>query len=312
MPGQTTKSMAIVLIAGHILLTASFALAQTTQPPNLTITKPNASALEIPIFDKWTDGATMALGDVGNDNVAEVILGSGPGSAPRIKVLRQDGSTITEFPAFDETLRAGVIVGVTDADLDGQNDIVAATGPTFGKYVRVFSGSGELLHDWYPIPKAFADSKISSIAPGNSSWPSSEVTFTTPHPHFENPIALADKQIIVDLSEQRVYAYQDGLLYHTTLASTGKRSTPTPTGTFSILAKVPLKRYSGTSSGHYYNYPNVHWNLLFDKRGYFFHEAYWHNLFGTERSKGCVNLRLEDAKILYDWADIGTTVTVQQ
>jgi hypothetical protein len=33
------------------------------------------------------------------------------------------------------------------------------------------------------------------------------------------------------------------------------------------------------------------------------HGAYWHNNFGTPMSHGCVNLRNEDAKWLYDWTD---------
>jgi len=33
------------------------------------------------------------------------------------------------------------------------------------------------------------------------------------------------------------------------------------------------------------------------------HAAYWHDNFGHPMSHGCVNMRLIDAKKLYDWAD---------
>jgi lipoprotein-anchoring transpeptidase ErfK/SrfK len=41
------------------------------------------------------------------------------------------------------------------------------------------------------------------------------------------------------------------------------------------------------------------------------HGAYWHNSFGTPYSHGCVNLPSDQAKKLYDWAHIGTTVVVR-
>jgi lipoprotein-anchoring transpeptidase ErfK/SrfK len=42
------------------------------------------------------------------------------------------------------------------------------------------------------------------------------------------------------------------------------------------------------------------------------HGTYWHNAFGTgaRMSHGCINLTIEDAQWLYEWADIGTTVTI--
>lgn len=33
------------------------------------------------------------------------------------------------------------------------------------------------------------------------------------------------------------------------------------------------------------------------------HGTYWHDSFGTEKSHGCVNLSMQDAKWLFEWAD---------
>ncbi|NTW01741.1 MAG: L,D-transpeptidase, partial [Oscillochloris sp.] len=46
--------------------------------------------------------------------------------------------------------------------------------------------------------------------------------------------------------------------------------------------------------------------------GVAFHGTYWHNAHGTgvRMSHGCVNLRIDDAEWLYEWADIGTIVSI--
>jgi lipoprotein-anchoring transpeptidase ErfK/SrfK len=47
-------------------------------------------------------------------------------------------------------------------------------------------------------------------------------------------------------------------------------------------------------------------------RGYAIHGAYWHNNFGTPVSHGCVNMRVEEAKALYEWASVGMEVVVHE
>jgi lipoprotein-anchoring transpeptidase ErfK/SrfK len=43
---------------------------------------------------------------------------------------------------------------------------------------------------------------------------------------------------------------------------------------------------------------------------YAIHGAYWHNAFGTPTSHGCVNMRPNEAEMLYQWAAAGTEVYV--
>lgn len=62
----------------------------------------------------------------------------------------------------------------------------------------------------------------------------------------------------------------------------------------------------------YYDLPGVPWNLYFTMEGAVIHGAYWHQNFGTPYSHGCVNLAPNDAKILYEWADVGTLVIVKE
>lgn len=62
-------------------------------------------------------------------------------------------------------------------------------------------------------------------------------------------------------------------------------------------------------SGPGYYLPDVPYVMYF-YRGYGLHGTYWHNNFGVPMSHGCVNLRTEDAAWLFDWASVGTPVTV--
>ncbi|MFM6312537.1 MAG: L,D-transpeptidase, partial [Dolichospermum sp.] len=40
--------------------------------------------------------------------------------------------------------------------------------------------------------------------------------------------------------------------------------------------------------------------------------AYWHRRFGTRISHGCVNLKPNEAKWLFNWASLGTPVVIQE
>jgi len=111
------------------------------------------------------------------------------------------------------------------------------------------------------------------------------------------------KWIDVDLSNQRVIAYEGGSPIKYFTISSGLPGTPTVTGTFRIWAKTPLQNMSGgnRASGDAYYLENVPWVQYFYE-DYSFHGTYWHNLFGQPMSRGCINMRIADAKWLYDWA----------
>lgn len=122
-------------------------------------------------------------------------------------------------------------------------------------------------------------------------------------------ISTAEKRIEVDLTRQKVYAYEGNIRVYEFTVSTGKWGR-TPTGEFTIWAKVKSQLMSGGSKElhTYYYLPNVPWVMFFyndqtpKMRGFSFHGTYWHDNFGTPMSHGCINMKTEEAKILYDWA----------
>jgi len=126
-----------------------------------------------------------------------------------------------------------------------------------------------------------------------------------------------NKHIEVDLSSQRVYAYDGATKVMDYTVSTGKWGR-TPTGEFKIERKVRAQTMAGGNKaiGTYYYLPNVPWVQFFGNkeipwsRGFSFHGTYWHSNFGHPMSHGCINMKTEDAQALYEWAPMGTRVTI--
>jgi lipoprotein-anchoring transpeptidase ErfK/SrfK len=117
------------------------------------------------------------------------------------------------------------------------------------------------------------------------------------------------KWIEVDLSRQTTTLYVGNEPVDSFLISSGKARTPTEIGTFAVYRKLPLTTMTGTILGEYYYVPNIKWVSYFDD-GEAFHGTYWHHNFGHPMSHGCINMTEADAKILYDFAPVGTKVVV--
>lgn len=119
-----------------------------------------------------------------------------------------------------------------------------------------------------------------------------------------------NKSIEIDLSEQRLYMKDGANVVNSFSVSTGKWA-PTPTGEWRIWTKLKSSTMTGGSKalGTYYNLPNVPYTMYYNQ-GYGIHGAYWHNNFGQPMSHGCTNMKPEEAKIVYDWSEVGTRVIV--
>ena len=127
--------------------------------------------------------------------------------------------------------------------------------------------------------------------------------FDVNHP---GPRVGTGRELVVVLSTQMAYAYEDGILKRRALVSTGLPATPTVQGDFAVYNKTREQ----TMTGPDYDLENVEWVMYF-YRGYGFHGTWWHNNFGQPMSHGCVNMTNEDAKWFYDFAGIGTPVHVR-
>lgn len=136
----------------------------------------------------------------------------------------------------------------------------------------------------------------------------------TDHELAKGEVASTTKRIVVDISQEKLYAYDGDKLFMEESISTGLEFTRTPIGTFTIFKMTPSRFMQGPIPGvsdQVYDLPGVPWNLYFTSDGSVIHGAYWHDHFGKPWSHGCVNLSPVNAKKLYDWAVIGMKVTVQ-
>ena len=79
----------------------------------------------------FTGGVTLAVGDVTGDGIADVVVGSGTGGGPRVRVFDPTtGTIVRDFLAFEESFRGGV------------NVAVGSFGPTLGRAIVATPGDG--------------------------------------------------------------------------------------------------------------------------------------------------------------------------
>ncbi len=124
------------------------------------------------------------------------------------------------------------------------------------------------------------------------------------------PAPTDGRAVVVSLSMQALWAYENGQVVRSTYVSTGTERTPTPVGLFWVNNKFPVETMEGTIAGEDYlvkDVPNV---MYFNDQGDALHGAYWHSNFGVPMSHGCVNLPLDVAEWMYEWAPMGMAVQI--
>lgn len=119
-----------------------------------------------------------------------------------------------------------------------------------------------------------------------------------------------EKRIEVNLTKQKLYAYEGKKKKYEFLISSGKWGL-TPTGEFKIWTKLRYTLMTGGSQawGTYYYLPDVPYVMYFNG-GYGIHGTYWHSNFGHPMSHGCINMNTEEAGKIFNWADVGTPVII--
>jgi lipoprotein-anchoring transpeptidase ErfK/SrfK len=123
------------------------------------------------------------------------------------------------------------------------------------------------------------------------------------------------RYIEVNLSLQRLWAYEDHKVAFETPITSGAAGAgfPTVTGLFDVYSKARNRYLNGYSLGYDYNVFVQYWMPF--HRDYGLHDASWRSSFGGPDyyyggSHGCVNMPVEAAAWLYGWADVGTPVWV--
>ena len=125
--------------------------------------------------------------------------------------------------------------------------------------------------------------------------------------------ATDNKRIEIDLTNQRLFAFENSTKIFDFPISSGLWGR-TPTGEFRIWIKLRYTKMEGGNKAlrTYYYLPNVPYTMFFyndeipKSRGYGIHGTYWHANFGHPMSHGCINMKTEEAALLYEWATPNT------
>ena len=139
---------------------------------------------------------------------------------------------------------------------------------------------------------------------GPAEWiRATDVRIFTPAPP-PSPLGKSERWIDIDLDTQILVAYEGELAVYATMISSGKKETPTTTGTYRMWVKESEADMKNLKSEDPYSVATVPWTQFFyPDEDLAIHTAYWHDLFGTQRSHGCVNVAPKDARWLYFWSD---------
>ena len=171
--------------------------------------------------------------------------------------------------------------------------------------------SAGMLSEWLDALNAF---QTALAIDGNGAEAIAELARTQTTIENLQPGALGEKWIDVNLSTQRFRALQGQNVVYSFVTSTGENGRVTQPGRYQILDKIPnaYSRYfdlwmpywmgiywAGSSEDGIHALPILSSGQML-----------WSGYLGRRVSFGCVILDTSAAKLIYDWADIGTTVVV--
>lgn len=143
-------------------------------------------------------------------------------------------------------------------------------------------------------------------------------TLTIPSKNDLLPLpVVADKRIVVDISEQRAWAYQDGEVLREFVISTGIDRSPTQPGVFQV------QTHENPAYASIWDLWMPHFLGIYEAWPGFmngFHglptlsggSVLWADVLGSPASYGCIILGLDEAAWLYDWAEAGVVVVIQE
>ena len=299
--------------------------------------------------DSFRGGVNISCGDLDDDGQAELVTSPGPSGGPDVKIWSFVSPSFQggvlggwELKAEAFTFAPEETGGVVTAVHDGI--MYATLQKTSGNHViksyvihRGMEETGTQENHTVTTASLFAfQNHIIATSTEGGFMANENIDFAADVPFGsvtgaaadvnqdgrEEIIAVADrplfsaftepKHIVVDISDQQLYAYENGILANTFAISSGKAPFATPVGHTSILAKLPYVDYTwnyGVGDPRNYSLGLVPWNLRIYNHIYI-HYAYWHNNFGHPMSHGCVNVNLENVKWIYNWSDVGIPVDV--
>lgn len=144
-------------------------------------------------------------------------------------------------------------------------------------------------------------------------------TLTIPSPDDLLPLpVVAHKRIIVSISQQRMWAYENGALIWDWPASTGIDESPTSPGIFQIQTHEP-NAYAGNWDLWMPNFMGIYRPVPTSDFMNGFHgfptrdgrNLLWTGSLGHQVTYGCLLVSTDNSRLLYEWAEEGVVVEIR-
>lgn len=239
-------------------------------------------------FDKSAQGFFM---DFVLDPANQVTYENNPGKT-QFKLLPKE--SVRDGQRYNLKIYAKYVgkAGLTQAPNNGSETIAFGAGAP--EYKEIYSGSFE------------------TFSPASIIWEKDFALRLDQAKKYTRPKIFAGKYIDINLSQQIMSTFENGKILNSYLISSGKRGMETPKGNFKIENKAPLV-WSKT-----YGLFMPWWNAIVPSGKFGIHELpEWPggykegaNHLGIPVSHGCMRLGVGPAKIIYDWAPIGTPLVI--
>lgn len=105
--------------------------------------------------ETFRGGVELAVGDVNGDGEQELVVAPQSAAGPQIRVLKTDGSVVSQFFAYASTVRGGYNVTLGDVNGSGTYDIIISPKAGLGPQVAVFDWEGTLLGRFFAFAETF-------------------------------------------------------------------------------------------------------------------------------------------------------------
>ncbi|MFH1434007.1 MAG: L,D-transpeptidase, partial [Candidatus Uhrbacteria bacterium] len=297
--------------------------------------------------EHFRGGVTVVCDDIDEDGQVEIITAPGVTGGPHVRIwelVNNEWIIDEEFFAFDANDRSGVSIAIKNhgskqllvSHLTGSDSEIVAysihsdpqltmsmnknleTGITIAVATvdnnseKIISAANDFENNSVHIDDniSIASEVPLNIAAADFDGDGVDEIVTAPSGQLVGPDSV--QHIIVNIGEQRLFAYDNGILTTSFFISSGQYNFPTPLGNHSVLAKKEWVDYTwsyGAGNPNNYALGLTQWNLMFVPH-FYIHTAWWHNNFGHRMSHGCVNASEENAEWIFKWANEGIPVDV--